>query len=69
MYKATIVTAPHDVVNCLITVQQGSSESDGITDLRVVGKFGGFTIVLESSNQKQDLLLASLKGIVLTITS
>lgn len=56
--------------NCLVTVQDVShKDSDGVIQLHFVGKFGGFTVALETSSQENNLLLASLKGLVSLLQS
>ena len=47
----------------MVTVKSTGSKDDGITQLHVVWRFGGFAVALESSSQEHDLLLASIKGV------
>lgn len=50
------------ICNCSIAAHVTVDNNDGIIQLHFVGKFGGFAVALESSGEKHNLLLASLKG-------
>ena len=49
-------------MHCFVIAKSPASKNDGITQLHVVGKFGGFALDLESAHQDHDLLQASIKG-------
>ena len=54
------------IIIIIVDTHSSKRSSDGITQLHFVGKFGGFAVALESSSEGHNLLLASLKGLLLT---